>query len=159
MIDRDGRHAVAELLRHLVSGQVTNDQFEDRLPWQSLDRGVRQVSEEAWCLYSDLWEHRLVGSERLGEEARRHVSRWILFLQSELEYEWPAWSFGARFLASLTRLVTLGFYGHRARRHYEGAGDISVWPFLRRTDYDRAVANPRYLSGAVQQPDAAGGAR
>jgi hypothetical protein len=151
MIDREGRTTVSELLRHLVAGQITNDQFEGRLPVRSQDRGVTEVSEEAWYLYSDLWEHHLTGAERVPEEARRHVARWILFLQSGLEFEWPVWSFGRRFLSSAARWLTFGVLGQEDRRRYEQAGDITVWPFLRLTDYEAALARPRYLSGAAQQ--------
>jgi hypothetical protein len=154
MIDRAGRTAVSEQLRHLVAGQVTNDVFEDRLPVGSQDRGVSEVSEEAWYLYSDLSEHRLTGAERVPNEARRHVARWILFLHSDLEFEWPAWAFARRFSSPASRLLTFGLLGHQGRRRYEQAGDITLWPFLRRADYEAALARPRYLSGAAQQPDA-----
>jgi hypothetical protein len=147
MIDHDARRRVSELLRHLVSGQITNDAFEDALPDGSADRAVREVSSEAWYLYSDLWEHRLVGKERLAPEARTHVARTILFLQSDLEYEWPDWPFPSRVFSSMLRLLTLGILGRGARVHYERAGDIKIWPFLRRADYDAALKAPPYLSG------------
>jgi hypothetical protein len=147
MIDREARRQVAELLRHLVSGQITNDEFEDRLPQGSADRGVSEISSEAWYLYSDLWEHRLVGEQRLSPEARTSVARTVLFLQSDREYEWPEWPFGSRFLSALLRLFTLGVFGRGAKARYEKAGDIGVWPFLRREDYEAALQAPPYLSG------------
>lgn len=147
MIDYDARRRVSELLRHLVSGQITNDAFEDALPEGSADRAVQEVSEEAWYLYSDLWEHRLVGKQRLASDARTHVARTILFLQSDLEYEWPEWPFSSRFLSSFLRFLTLGVLGRGARVRYEQAGDIKVWPFLRRADYEAALKTPPYLSG------------
>jgi hypothetical protein len=151
MIDRQGRTTVAESLRHLVSAQITNDEFEDRLPVSSEDRAVEEISQEAWYLYSDLWEHRLTGAERLPDEVRRHIARWILFLHSDLEFEWPQWSFGRRFVSSAARLLTFGVLGQEGRRRYERAGDITLWPFLRRGDYEAALAKPPYLSGAAQQ--------
>lgn len=147
MIDRDARRQVSELLRHLVSGQITNDEFEDRLPQGSADRAVNEISSEAWYLYSDLWEHRLVGAQRLTAEARTHVARTVLFLQSEREFEWPEWPLGSRLLSGLFRLLTLGIFGRGARARYEQAGDIKVWPFLRRADYEAALEAPPYLSG------------
>ena len=151
MIDRRGRTEVSELLRHLVAGQITNDEFEDRLPGRCEDRAVNEVSEEASYLYSDLWEHHLAGAERVPEEARHHVARWILFLQADLELEWPEWSFGRRLLSSVARLLTFGVLGQEGRRRYQDAGDITVWPFLRCRDYEAALAKPRYLSGAAQR--------
>ena len=32
MVDRKARDKFAELLRHLATGQITNDEFEDRAP-------------------------------------------------------------------------------------------------------------------------------
>ena len=147
MIDHEARRRVSELLRHLVSGQITNDAFEDALPEGSGDRAVQEISSEAWYLYSDLWEHRLVGKERLSREARTHVARTILFLKSPLEYEWPEWPFRSRMVSSMLRVLTLGALGRGARVRYEKAGDIEVWPFLRRADYDAALKTPPYLSG------------
>jgi hypothetical protein len=147
MIDREARRQVSELLRHLVCGQITNDEFEDRLPDGSSDRAVREISSEAWYLYSDLLEHRLVGKQRLGHEVRTNVARTILFLQSDREYEWPEWLLGSRLLSVLVRLLTLGLLGRGPRVRYEEAGDIRVWPFLRRADYEAALEAPPYLSG------------
>src|SRR5262245_1910620 len=127
MIDREARRQVSELLRHLVSGQITNDEFEDRLPKGSRDRAVTQISSQAWFLYSDLWEHRLVGTQRLNAEARTNVARTVLFLQSDREFEWPEWPIGSRLLSALFRLLTLGMFSRGASARYEQAGDIRVW--------------------------------
>jgi hypothetical protein len=88
-----------------------------------------------------------VGQQRLSAAARTHVVRTILFLQSEREYEWPEWPLGSRLRSALLRLLTLGLFGRGARARYEQAGDISVWPFLRRTDYEAALEAPPYLDG------------
>ena len=89
MIDRQARDLTAELIRHLVSGQITTDQFEDRLP-NSADRAIQEVySSGPYLLYSDDDEHKLVGDDAVPREAIPDVARWILFLKSDLEYEWP----------------------------------------------------------------------
>jgi hypothetical protein len=77
MVDRESRTKLGELIRHLAAGQITNDEFEDRLlPLGSADPAVWEVfSSGAWCLYSDLWEYRLTGKYRLPKEARREVAR------------------------------------------------------------------------------------
>ena len=57
MIDRQARDLAAELIRHLVSGQITTDQFEDRLP-KSPDRAIQEIySSGPYLLYSDDDEH------------------------------------------------------------------------------------------------------
>ena len=42
MIDRESRDILAESFRHLIAGQISNDQFEDRLR-KSEDAGVNEV--------------------------------------------------------------------------------------------------------------------
>lgn len=92
MIDRQARRRASELLRHLGAGLIANDQFEDRFPTASEDVAIDEIRSQAWFLYSDLREYRLAGKHRLAADARREVARWILFLQSDLEYEWPTWN-------------------------------------------------------------------
>jgi len=108
MIDRSARNRLAELIRSLVSGSITNDEFEDRVP-ESNDRVVTEVFYHgAWCLYSDMKEYKLKGKDVLSKEDKSIVARWILFLKSENEYEWPSASFKEAFLKS----ITLGVFGH-----------------------------------------------
>ena len=147
MIDREVRRHVAELLRHLLSGQITTDEFEAALPKTSQDRGVIAVSREAWYLYSDLWEYRLTGTDKVTADVRRHVARWIAFLHSDLEYEWPAQSLGVRLLASVARLLSFGLLRQRAREAYTYAGEPKVWPFRTPEHYDQAVQSPKYFGG------------
>ena len=90
MIDRESRTQLSELIRHLVAGRMTNDEFESRLSLHSADpAGCEVFLSGAWCLYSDLWEYGLTGKYRLPKQARREAARWILFLTTDLEYEWP----------------------------------------------------------------------
>jgi hypothetical protein len=43
--------------------------------------------------------------------------------------------------------MTLGLVARRAQRTFERRGDITVWPFLRRTDYEAALRRPPCLNG------------
>jgi hypothetical protein len=45
-------------------------------------------------------------------------------------------------------VITFGFAARRAQREFEGSGDISVWPFIRRVDYETALRHPPYLNGS-----------
>jgi hypothetical protein len=86
MVNRAARDQVAELIRHLAAGQISNDEFEDRMPGSRDDPAVGAVFwNGAWLLYDDLREYKLVGKYRLPEEVRGEVSRWVLFLKSDLE--------------------------------------------------------------------------
>ena len=42
MIDRDARNKLAENLRSLASGLITNDEFEDSIP-QSDDKAIIEI--------------------------------------------------------------------------------------------------------------------
>jgi hypothetical protein len=93
MIDRSSRSAASELLRHLVAGQITNADFEERFP-RSSDLAVREMWASGWLLYDDNRTYRLVGSERLQPADRKVIARCVLFLQTELCYAWPrSWGF------------------------------------------------------------------
>jgi len=43
MIDRSSRNQLAELIRALCAGLISNDQFEDRLPRSSEDPAIYEV--------------------------------------------------------------------------------------------------------------------
>jgi hypothetical protein len=150
MIDRDARNRVAESLRHLVSGQITNDQFEDAAWIESNDAAIDAVKWQAWLLYSDLHGHKLTGSDAVSKSDRRIVARFILFLHSDLEYEWPRHPFdgGVGVMARLLSYVlSLGVIPRHVDKRWEAAGDFDVWPFIRREDYEEALAEPKLLRG------------
>lgn len=144
MIDRRARDELGAALRGLASGRLSNDGFEDRLSravWSSRDPGVRAVRWAAWTLYDDLHEHRLVGPRALGRHGRRPVARWVLFLKSNDEYQWPELAGWLRLLLLVPNLVTFNLIGRGLARWRDRRGDADVWPFLRRTDLARAMAS------------------
>jgi hypothetical protein len=146
-VDRQSRHRYAELLRHFAAGQLTNDQYEDATEhlMRSEDLALRELWWTMWSTYDDLREHRLTGEYKLPPEGRATVARMVLFLHSDLPYEWPVpW----RFLGMLLNVCTLGLWGFLSRR--QGNDDIvwSVWPFFRANDLAKAAARPRLLGGA-----------
>jgi hypothetical protein len=147
MVDVQARAKFARLIRHLVAGLITNDEFEDRLPF-SEDSAVHEVYfNGVWGLYSDLYKYRLVGKNRVPREARRIIARYILFLKSDLEYEWPKqsrWQFPVSFVAAL---LTLGMSNRWHFKKFSKAGDIKVWPFIRQSDFEAALRRPPYLHG------------
>jgi len=152
--DLKARRELAALIRHLVSGVITNDEFEDRLPRplrDSEDAAVVALYEHAWCLYNDTFEHHLIGQWKVSKENRRVIARWILFLHSDLHYEWPA----VRITGSvglwnaLRHLFTLGYSTRQAQARFEAAGDYDVWPFFRRADFENAASSPTLLRGKV----------
>lgn len=150
MVDRDARDKMALLLRRLVAGRITNDEFEDNRPLSCTDPAVEEIYHRGvWGFYSDLYEHRLVGRARLPREARREIARFILFLKSDLDYEWPCRRLWEELLWMLAGFLTLGFSGRFYWRWLGTQSEVSVWPFLRQEDFERAARHPCYLAGAA----------
>jgi hypothetical protein len=147
IVDKNARRQLAELLRHFVAGLITNDEFVERCPRRCEDLAVRQVlTEGAWFLYDDLHEHRLTGKYRLNVRDRSHVARWILFLESDLRYEWPVVPAGIRLALLPVHLVTFGLTGRLVQAYAQRGGPPDVWPFRRRSDYESALRQPPYLT-------------
>ena len=148
VIDRNARNALAELLHQFVAGRVTNDEFVERQP-DSKDQAVLEIESEAWFLYDDIRVHRLTGKWKLDRKTRGQVATWIMFLKTGLPYEWPVLSAWFQLLFLLPNLLTCGLLGRTQQRLFAKNGDIEVWPFIRRTDFETAKASPKYLSGAA----------
>lgn len=148
MVDREARDILAEQLRHLISCQITNDEFERAVEW-SRDQAVTAVYGMAWRLYDDLHEHRMTGLHHIPRNGRREIARWILFLQSDRVYEWPRYNF-VHTVNSPLNLITFGWWDRRRARCFaelQAAGDWDVWPFLRRDDFEDARSDPHLLVG------------
>lgn len=145
MVDRKARDGYAELLRHFAAGRVLNWHYEDAADKyiKSSDRAIVKVFWAVWPAYCDIRKHFLTGKDQLNAKGRNVVARYVLFLYSDLEYEWPVQSRG-RFWA---RVLTLGAWGLLKPLPACG-GDKDVWPFFRRSDLERVVARPRLLGGA-----------
>lgn len=149
------RLRLAERLRHFAAGRLANDEFEEaseadqhqaRLLFPGMrDRGAEEVVWAAWYLYSDLYQHCLVGRHKLTPERRREVARWCLFLYTDCPYRW---SFSAAPTPGcLLNLLTGGEHARRMERKTWSEGDLGVWPFLRYDEYHEARRRPPLLGG------------
>src|SRR5262249_7051323 len=128
MIDRERRNLLGDAIHELVGGFLSTDEFDHwlythdfwvfRHPSDYQDAAIGPIVENAWCLYGDECEYRFVGRNRLNQQRRRQVMRWILFLRTDLEYEWPVFRFINPMFLSLSNflfsVVTLGI-GPRIR--------------------------------------------
>ena len=142
MIDRVGRDTLALLLRRLVTGRITNDEFEDALPGRSEDEAIWAVFRGgAWYLYGDLHEHRLVGEHELSSEQRREVAKWILFLKSNREYEWPRHRAWKSLLYWLANVLSVGLVAHIYRRWWRRNPYRQAWPFRTAEDLHCVVGS------------------
>jgi len=148
LIDRASRDSLAQLARHFVAGRITNDELEGRLP-DSGDPAIHEIWWNAlWGLYDDLHEHRLVGRYYIPKESRTDLARCILFLKTDLEYEWTAYPPEPKILSGLLSILTLGTANRVMARRWRRQGDSSVWPFIREADYREALERPPYLARA-----------
>jgi hypothetical protein len=146
MIDREARDNLAELLRHLVSGQITNDQFEASIPVRTKDEGCLLIIDQAWLLYSDFYHHKLTGRHAIKSDTRRDIARWIDFLHSDLEYRWPRHPCSG-FLRLIAMIMSFGKIPEHYDRKWEASGDFDIWPFKGRQEYEEARRKPRLLGG------------
>lgn len=146
MIHRPSRQQLALALRRYVARRITNDDLADiSVDWR--DRGAVAIQEMAWRLYDDTHRHYATGRHAFTREGRRCIARWILFLQSDLEYLWPEYSF----IQTESRLLNFLSFGrwnrtaHRRWREFIEVGDFDVWPFLHKDQLRDAMSNPRFL--------------
>ena len=149
MIDRDARNRLAEGIRHLAMGLIKNFELEEEALSDSADPAVHAVFLGGpWYLSHDLMRYRLSGKNRLCPAVRRDAARWVLFLKTDLPYEWPVERRG--FVGAcgfvLLNLLTLGFLARKAQRQFARYGDMSVWPFVRRSDFEATLTKPTYLA-------------
>jgi hypothetical protein len=150
MIDRLARNQLAEAIRALVSGKISNDEFERGVPLRSADPAVWHLYfDGAWFLYSDLWEYRLGNPHRLSRQGKTEVARWVLFLKTDQPFEWPQPSGLERALLFVGGLLTFGVVINFARRKYQASGKWSVWPFISQRAYEDALKSPVYVDAAL----------
>jgi len=166
VIDVERRTKLADATHEYLAGMLTNYEYEKR-------KGEVVTGLSAFTMsrfdtdplldpmlqhlvffnfaHGDLDEYRLTHEYKLTIAQRREVLRWILFLRSDREYEWPPFQWVDGILAdighSLMSLLTLGYWRKRQRRiadrdfqHFKLAGDYDVWPFMRRSDYEATLA-------------------
>ncbi len=141
MIDRNARNQLADLLRSLASGLITNDEFENLIP-KSKDKAINEVFYQGgWSLYSDMKEYKLKGKDALDRVVKKEVARWVLFLKSNYEYSWPSIPFIQRAIYGLT----FGLFGTSYVKVWSLAGDVDVWPFLKNEHFTKAKEEYGYL--------------
>lgn len=146
MIDRTSRDRLAENIRHLVAGVMSNFEYEAALAGIGRkDKVIWKVMDEIWLLYDDRKEHRLQ-TDNLAAADYRTIARFLLFLKSDQEYRWPSPSVKDQLMQWLSGI----FSGQTAHPEYDDsavAGDPDYWPFFSEADFERAKETPVYLSG------------
>lgn len=79
MIDRAERDKLAQLLEGISTGLISEKDFVKSLPEDSNDQAVMEIADQAYWISPELKR----------ESLRQDVDMWVLFLSTDLEYEWP----------------------------------------------------------------------
>jgi len=116
-------------------GSISNRDYERRFPKSKNDPALLAIYSNTWFSYSDTSEHTLSGKHALKEEQRATVERCILFLRSNLEFQWPVPKFRLRY--ALLRLLGFGRALEGQEKQEMSIGDVDVWPFFRRAEYEQ----------------------
>ncbi|HEY0863810.1 MAG TPA: hypothetical protein VGD97_06865 [Lacunisphaera sp.] len=143
MIDRAARDSLAEHLRQLASGTISNFAFEERPKNTSGDPSIHAIGYGlAWPNYDDFKEHRLDGGFKLTDGQKKDFARAVMFLKTDLEFRWPKQSFSRSLRNYFGRVFSYG-----AWMPEPDGGDRAVWPFWTKDEYELALENPPYLAG------------
>jgi hypothetical protein len=164
-IDTAGRRAIASALRDFLACRTTDKEFESSVlrylerrlgeaddayseirlfglyPKYTLDPGIDAVMADIHVrLCVNLVPIRLEGKCALSAKEWTHVQRDLLFLESELPYEWNdpearPYNFLQHVFWFLGNLFSCFWPARAERRAYEAQGELEVWPFLHREDY------------------------
>jgi hypothetical protein len=92
MTDLAMRRKLAQDLRQLAAGSITNWEFDDSYCDRyadSDDSTVRTLGEQGYSLYSDTPKYRLRGRHAVDEGTRAAVARCVLMLRAGVDYSWP----------------------------------------------------------------------
>lgn len=150
MIDRNARNAAAEAIRYYLSGASTNFTLDEKLfGLKSSDAAIDAIRKQLWLIYDDLREHRHDGAWKISADQREIVIRIILFLKSDLEYQWPSVPSWYRSTRALVWLLTFGFGSRALDRRFEFRDIDSVWPFHSSEEVQGAKNDPKYLAAAT----------
>ncbi len=157
MIDRDARNRLAEAIRHFVAGFKDNFELDDSV-WsiRTKDAGIVRIRQEMWYVYDDIRRHELKGEWALSEQQKENISRFILFLKSNVEYRWPQKHWEVPLARLLFGVFTFGLLPKYLDRKWKENGTWEVWPFLTASEFNEAKQKPVYLANAtyhLAQPD------
>jgi hypothetical protein len=89
MINRCERDNLANQLRRLLEGEISNDAFIASPPSSDDDPALLSIWSFITDYCEDVLPYRFRGMRAPSSEMTATVDRCVLFLQSDLEYEWP----------------------------------------------------------------------
>jgi hypothetical protein len=116
MVDHEGRRELQRRLAQLICGEISNDAFF-LTRFGSTDVSLREIWKFGNALMHDFYPAYMRGANKLSPEREEIARRCLLFLSSELEYEWPAlsesswcyWAFVSGCLSSALGIIAASF--------------------------------------------------
>lgn len=155
MIDRNARKRTSDVLKKLALGKMTSYECENEL----LGLYPNSNDPAIFAIYRTVFE---MGGENdkplahlfvRGGEMRKRICRWIYFLKTDLEYEWPKEQLAPGIRDFYKPNLLDKFFGLNSRitlskKKYISRGDYQVWPFFRRADLEatKEICRDRLLS-------------
>lgn len=123
-IDPDQRRTAADAIERLLSGEITNHEFDLVFPSRSPDRAIHDVYIALQAFVeNDLEEFRLTGPNAPGGDDLQLIMRCVAFLRTDLPYQRRGG------LCALLRRMP-----HSLPEDRDG-----VWPFSRPQDVSAAT--------------------
>jgi len=129
------------MVEGFAAGTITSSEMDNDFPSDKNDPALAGIWERLWVLWDDFHNHTLTGKYAPQPEVRAMMERCIAFLDSDLEYEWPSLmaSFWLIFLRVLRFRKRAAEVEEHEAQELAKLGDLEVWPFLRREDWERAT--------------------
>jgi len=134
MVNRHTRDIAADVLQEFMEGSISNREYDRRFPKTKDDPALWAIYSNTWFCYSDTSEHTLTGKHALNDERRAILARCLMFLRSDLEFQWPPPKFRPWY--GILRLLGLGRTLKRREQEEMSIGDVDVWPFLKKAQYE-----------------------
>ena len=142
MINLKARKIYAQNLRAYFTGRITNREYEDRIP-SDVDSAIDYIEHNfVWPEYDDLKTH-YRNLKDLTPAGKETLKRILLFLYSDLPFEWPP-AVGDR--SKFSNWLTLGRAGRRyekMKQAFDSYGSEETFPFRNKAELCRELSLPR----------------
>ena len=134
---RQDRAKAAALIGSWLDSNISNWQFDDAWPWESVDLAVVDIGRELWRYFSDLPELKLRLSD-LNESEKAVIDRCVMFLNSDETYE-PV-SYIAPPKGFIRRLLRLRKQSPEFVQMIVAEDRKKWWPFANESQYNRMLS-------------------
>jgi hypothetical protein len=135
MVNSELRVKAACLIRSYLDGKIDNFEFAEGFPHDKNDPALRAIEQRLWFHYDDVQAHHC--EFPLQSDIEMLFRRCALFLDTQLEYDWPElWHHNLAH--PIVRILSGQLFRSRAVKQSKSSGDYDVWPFLRGTDFENA---------------------